>query len=85
MADGGDVPGARLPLPRHASQAVAKLAGPERVTTTLDGPSQVALERLASDQLRRLPGASPAFCSFPAETDEQSFADSSPHGEQVLR
>ncbi len=45
----------RLPFPRHALQVVARLAGPPRVTTTLDLPLQFALERLASDQLRRLP------------------------------
>jgi penicillin-binding protein 1C len=51
----GDLPRSRLPLPRHARQAVAGLAGPARVTTTLDLPMQFTLERLASDQLRRLP------------------------------
>ena len=55
MGDGGDVPRSRLPFPRHAPQAVARLAGPPRVTTTLDLPLQFALERLATDQLRRLP------------------------------
>jgi penicillin-binding protein 1C len=71
MADGGDIPGSRSPMPRHAWQAVAKLAGPERVTTTLDGPSQVALERLASDQLRRLPErASLALLVLDARTRE---------------
>ncbi len=54
-ADGGDVPRARQPLPRHARQAVAGLAGPAKVTTTLDLPLQIALERLGSDSLRRLP------------------------------
>lgn len=54
-ADGGDVPRSRLPMPRHAPQVVARLAGPAQVTTTLDLPLQFALERLASDQLRRLP------------------------------
>jgi penicillin-binding protein 1C len=50
-----DLPRSRLPLPRHAPQAVAGLAGPARVVTTLDLPLQFALERLASEQLRRLP------------------------------
>ena len=50
-----DVPRSRLPPPRHARQAVARLAGPEQVTTTIDLPLQFALERLASEQLRRLP------------------------------
>jgi len=54
-ADGGDVPRSRLPLPRHARQAVTGFAGQARVTTTLELPLQFALERLASDQLRRLP------------------------------
>lgn len=56
-AAGGEMPLTRLPLPRHAVQAMAGLAKTgERVATTLDLPLQVALERLASDQLRRLPG-----------------------------
>ncbi len=54
-ADGGTVPRSRLPFPRHATQAVARLVGPARVMTTLDLPLQFALERLASRQLRRLP------------------------------
>jgi penicillin-binding protein 1C len=53
--DGGDVPTRRLPLPRHAPQAVAALAGPPRVATTLDLPLQVALERLAELQIGELP------------------------------
>jgi penicillin-binding protein 1C len=54
-ADGGDIPRSRLPMPNHARQAVASLTGPARVATTLDLPLQFALERLASDQLRKLP------------------------------
>jgi penicillin-binding protein 1C len=50
-----DVPRARLPPPMHARQAVDGLTGTPRVSTTLDLPLQVALERMASDQLRRLP------------------------------
>jgi penicillin-binding protein 1C len=70
-ADGGDVPRARLPMPRHAPQAVAGLAGPAQVTTTLDLPLQFALERLASDQLRRLPArASLALLVVDAHTRE---------------
>src|SRR6185437_11479633 len=46
---------ARLPMPRHAPQVVARLSGPAQVTTTLDVPLQFTLERLATDQLRRLP------------------------------
>jgi penicillin-binding protein 1C len=70
-ADGGDVPRARLPMPRHAPQVVARLAGPAQVTTTLDLPLQFALERLASDQLRRLPKrASLALLVLDAHTRE---------------
>ncbi len=54
-ADGGEVPRSRLPPPHHARQAVASMAGPEKVATTLDLPLQFALERLGSDWLRRLP------------------------------
>lgn len=59
-SDGGDIQHARLPLPHHARQAVAQLAhggvtNQARVPTTLDLPLQFALERLASEQLRRLP------------------------------
>src|SRR6185312_3051394 len=43
LADGGDVPRSRLPFPRHAPQAITALAGPPRVTTTLDLPLQFAL------------------------------------------
>jgi penicillin-binding protein 1C len=50
-----DVPSARVPLPRHAPQAVARLAGPPRVATTLDLPLQVALERLAAQRQLDLP------------------------------
>lgn len=71
LADGGDIPRSRLPLPRHARQAVAGLAGPPDVTTTLDLPLQFALERLASDQLRRLPDrASLALLVLDARTRE---------------
>jgi len=70
-ADGGDIPRSRLPLPRHAQQAVAALSGRERVTTTIDLPLQIALERLASDQLRRLPErASLALLVVEARTRE---------------
>ncbi len=55
LTDGGDVPRSRLPFPRHAMQAVSRLSGPARVTTTLELPLQFALERLASEQLRPLP------------------------------
>ncbi len=81
-ADGGDVPRSRLPFPRHAPQAVARLAGPARVTTTIDLPLQFALERLASDQLRRLPGrASLALLVVDARTREIRAAVSG--GEQT--
>ncbi len=53
--DGGEMPAARVKLPRHAPQAVAALAGPPRVATTLDLPLQEALERLAADRLADLP------------------------------
>ncbi len=46
---------ARLPLPRHARQAVAGLAPAPRLVTTLDLPLQIALERLAADQQSGLP------------------------------
>ena len=69
--DGGDIPASRLPMPRHAWQAVGQLAGPARVMTTLDEPSQFALERLASNQLRRLPErASLALLVLDARTRE---------------
>ncbi len=54
QADGGDVPAARVKLPRHARQAVAGVSGP-RVVTTLDLPLQIALERLAATRLEVLP------------------------------
>jgi penicillin-binding protein 1C len=54
-ADGGDVPHQRVKLPRHAPLAVAALAGPPRVATTLDLPLQAALEQLAEEQLQTLP------------------------------
>ena len=70
-ADGGDIPRSRLPLPRHAPQAVARLSGSARVITTLDLPLQFALERLASEQLRRLPErASLALLVLDADTRE---------------
>ncbi len=50
-----DVPVARLPLPHHARQVLTPLAGPPRVTTTLDLPLQFALERLATARSRHLP------------------------------
>jgi len=71
VSAGGEVPLRRLPLPRHAPQAVAGLAGPARVTTTLDLPLQFALERLASEQARRLPDrASLALLVVDAATRE---------------
>jgi penicillin-binding protein 1C len=70
-SEAADWPGARLPPPRHARQAVAALAGPARVATTLDLPLQFALERLASDRLRRLPEqASVALLVLDARTRE---------------
>jgi penicillin-binding protein 1C len=70
-ADGGDIPRSRLPLPRHAPQAVARLSGSARVITTLELPLQFALERLASEQLRRLPErASLALLVLDADTRE---------------
>ncbi len=53
--DGGEVPTQRLKLPRHAPQAMAALAGPPRVATTLDLPLQEALERLAAERAADLP------------------------------
>jgi penicillin-binding protein 1C len=79
--DGGDVPLARLPFPRHAPQAVAGLAGPARVTTTIDLPLQFALERLATEQLRRLPErASLALLVLDARTREIRAAVSGGEG-----
>jgi penicillin-binding protein 1C len=70
-AEREDVPRARLRLPRHARQAVSGLIGTPRVATTLDLPLQVALERMASDQLRRLPErASLALLVLDAHTRE---------------
>jgi penicillin-binding protein 1C len=70
-AVGDEVPYRRLRMPRHAPQAVSGLAGPPRVTTTLDLPLQVALERLATEQLRRLPErGSLAFLVMDARTRE---------------
>ena len=56
--DGGDVPRARLPPPRHAMQAIPPRPGATdrgRLPTTLDLPLQIALERLAAGQVRTLP------------------------------
>jgi penicillin-binding protein 1C len=53
---GGDVPSARIRLPRHAPQALAAFAGTGgRIATTLDLPLQIALERLATQRLEDLP------------------------------
>ncbi len=49
------IPFARLPLPRHARQAVAALPPAPRIATTLDLPLQIALERLAADRTETLP------------------------------
>jgi len=66
-----DIPRARLPMPKYARQAVAGLVGTPRVVTTLDLPLQIALERMASDQLRRLPErASLALLVLDAHTRE---------------
>jgi penicillin-binding protein 1C len=70
-SDGGGIPRARLPLPRHAPQVVTRFAGQAQVTTTLDLPLQFALERLATEQLRRLPKrASLALLVVDAHTRE---------------
>ena len=55
IGDAPDVPTARVPLPRHAPQAVAGFAGPARVATTLDLPLQQAVERLAAERVATLP------------------------------
>ena len=55
IADPPGVPTTRIRLPRHASQVVARLAGPVRVATTLDLPLQEAVERLATDRMADLP------------------------------
>jgi len=59
-AAGIPVPTRRLPFPRHAAQALARLPAdtmqPGTVQhTTLDLPLQVALERLAAERLEALP------------------------------
>ena len=54
-ADGGPVPTARQPLPRHARQVVAALGHAPRIATTLDATLQAAVERLADERLRDLP------------------------------
>jgi penicillin-binding protein 1C len=54
-ADGGAIPVRRVPLPRHAPQAVAGFAGPPTVATTLDLPLQAAVERLAAERVADLP------------------------------
>ena len=75
-ADGGAMPSARLPMPRHAWQAVAGLAAPGtptsgRLETTLDLPLQAALERLAADRLATSPErASVAMLVLDAGTRE---------------
>ena len=54
----GTVPSGAAPsvtLLPGPSPSASSLASPARVTTTLDLPLQIALERLASDRLRRLP------------------------------
>ena len=63
-ADGGDLPRSRLPPPRHAVQVVAKLAGPQSVTTTLDLPLQKTLERLATDRIHSLIHSLPGRASL---------------------
>ena len=50
-----DVPPTRIPLPRHARQAVASLPPAPRVATTLDLKLQIALERLAAERIESLP------------------------------
>jgi penicillin-binding protein 1C len=53
--DPAAVPDRRMPLPRHAAQAVAALGPGPRIATTLDLPLQIALERLAEDRRLTLP------------------------------
>jgi penicillin-binding protein 1C len=53
---GADIPTARIPLPRHALQAIAGFGSPAPVATTLDLPLQIALESLAGQRLESLPG-----------------------------
>ncbi len=57
-AETSPLPHARLPLPRAAPQLVARIARAAKtqtVATTLDQPLQLALERMASSQLRAMP------------------------------
>jgi penicillin-binding protein 1C len=68
-ADGGEVPHVRQPAPHHARQAVWSLRGPAVVRTTLDAPLQMALERLATERLHRMPDrASMAILVLDART-----------------
>ena len=70
-ADGGEIAHIRARPPKHARQAVAVLKGPARVVATLDLPLQMALERLATERLRRLPErASLAFLVLDIHTRE---------------
>jgi penicillin-binding protein 1C len=87
-ADGDAIPSSRLPFPHHARQAVAELAHGNRpnVSTTLDLPLQFALERLASDQLRRLPErASLALLVVDAHSREIRAAVSGADGDSEAR
>jgi penicillin-binding protein 1C len=54
-AVGARMPDRRLPIPRHAPQAVAALAGQPVVRTTLDLSLQEAVERLAAQETAELP------------------------------
>ena len=58
-AAGAPIPTARQAFPRHAAQAVSRLALPSGgiVATTLDLSLQVALERMAADHLATLAAA----------------------------
>jgi penicillin-binding protein 1C len=68
---GGDIPASRLPLPRHARQALAALGQAPRIATTLDLPLQIALERLAAERAETLPErASLAFLVVDARSRE---------------
>ena len=58
QADAPPVPNSRTKLPRHAPQAMTGLAAASppgtMLTTTLDRPLQIAVERLAEERLRHL-------------------------------
>ncbi len=77
------VPITRLALPRHAPQLLAALPRVPRIATTLDGPLQQALERLAGERLQTLPPqVSLAMLVADAQTRELRAAYAGAWGDQ---